>query len=123
MAEILNTNENGNCANRMLATAYCFKQIEWAYFNPHKLSNSFQKIVAQANFELPKWITEKRDCSIDITLVNYSWTGEVYEATIWWFNRGIKIVNSSEGIKTISNCQELVNERIFELSTVFLGCC
>jgi len=114
---------NGNFAKPMLAAAYSFRQLEWDYYSPPKISNSFRKIVAQHKFELPKFINEKRECTIDICEADYSWTGLVYEATIWWFNRGVNIVHSSEGIKSVEDCQKLVDERMFEFSTVFLGCC
>lgn len=108
--------------NPLLSAAFEFRQLEWEYFNPAKISNSFQKIVAQNNFTLPEWIAEKKECSIDITEAHYSRTGKVYCATIWWFNRGVSIVQSSEDCKTINDCIDLVNVRLFELGTLFLGC-
>jgi hypothetical protein len=118
-----NTTEKGNNANLLLATAFSFRQFEWKYYNPPKKSNSFADIVADCKFDLPKWIDEKRDCKIDIVATNYSWTGLHYTATLWWFNRGIHLVNSQDEIKTINECIELANKRMFELCTVFLGGC
>jgi len=119
---IQTTTSAGIAQTPKLSAAFEFRQLEWEYFNPAKISNSFQKIVAQNNFMLPEWIAEKRECSIDITEADYSWTGKVYCATIWWFNRGVSIVQSSEGCKTVNDCIDLVNFRVFELGTLFLGC-
>jgi len=118
---IVTENENGNFAKPKLAAAYSFRHLEWDYYTPPKISNSFRKIVAQHKFELPEFMDEKRECTIDICELDYSWTGLVYVATIWWFDRGINIVCLSEGIKSMGECQKLVDERMFEFSTVFLG--
>jgi hypothetical protein len=91
----------------------------WEYYNTPKISNTHRKIVAQHKFELPDFIHEKRECTIDICEVDYSWTGLIYEATIWWFNRGVTIVSSGDRIKTIEDAIEIVNTRIVEISNCF----
>lgn len=91
----------------------------WEYYNPSKISNTYQKIVAQHKFELPNFIHEKCKCTIDICEVNYSWTGLIYEATIWWFNRGVTIVSSGDKIKTIEDAIKLVNTCIIQISNCF----
>lgn len=106
----------------LLATAFSFRQFEWDYFNPPK-KEDISIIVAESCFQLPEWINEKRNIRITITERKYSDTQLHYVAIIWWFNRGVSLVDSQDCVQTVNECIDLANKRMFELCTVFLGGC
>lgn len=105
----------------MLNAAYQFRQLEWEHFNPYKDGIIYNKIVAESMFVLPNWITEEKDCKITICENDYTRSFKIYTATIWWFNRGVGLVNSQDEITNINDCIELANNRLFELGTLFLS--
>jgi len=95
-----------------------FRQLEWDYFAKNEKDN---RQVAESRFKLPEWmVSEKKDCKITIRENNYVYNNPVYEAHIWWFNRGVALVSSADNIQNRNDCIDLVNKRIFELCSLFL---
>lgn len=99
---------------------YEFKQLEWEYFTPpRKNASDVYPVHAVSSFLLPQWIVEKRGAGIEIAEYPYHHT-PCYQATMWWFNRGVQMVGLGEA-QTVNQCIELVNERLFEFATLFLS--
>jgi len=88
-------------------------KIKWDFCEKTpQISSPWVFTVAKYDFSLPVWITEKKNCRIEITTDKEE---SCYKSVIWWFNRGVEIVTGAEEIQSISKCVELTDIRVNEL--------